>query len=161
MEKVEKERNGVNTQMDNQGSNNRRTAIWFVVIVLIVVAGILSGLWAYYTLQNPTVIRHRPDFKPADLEFYYIARTAFSTVNIALLLILTETYAALYYKTRSHFTIGLLLFALVFLMKEFTSSPLVLGRLGFNLAGLGPFALIEPLLETAALSVLLYLSIEY
>ena len=46
-------------------------------------------------------------------------------------------------------------------MKEIASSPFVIGAFRFSLSGLGPFALIEPLLETAALSVLLYLSIEY
>jgi hypothetical protein len=131
--------------------------------MLIMVAGILSGLWAYFTFENRPlfIVRPIPSFNPGDLEFYYVARTAFSTVNIALLLILTETYAALYYKTRSNFTIGLLLFALVFLMKEIATSPFVVGFFQFTVGGLGPFALLEPLLETAALSVLLYLSVEY
>ena len=150
----------------NQPRN--RSSIWIIVIVLVVIAGILSGLWAYYTLEarvaspfGPFVPRRIIPQNPADIEFYYIVGTAFSTVNIALLLILTETYAVIYYRTRSHFTIGLLLFALVFLMKEIASSPFVIGLLGFAAAGLGEFALIEPLLETAALSVLLYLSIKY
>jgi hypothetical protein len=153
----------MNTQMDN-----RRAVVWFMIIGLIVIAGILAGVWAYYNFEAvtsqpfyPFIPRQIPSSNPGDWAFFYIARTAFSTVNIALLIILTETYAALYYKTRSHFTIGLLLFALVFLMKEVASSPFVLGVLRFNVSGLGPFALLEPLLETAALSVLLYLSIEY
>jgi hypothetical protein len=135
-----------------------------VIIALIVIAGILAAIWAAYSYENatnPFAPRPRPQYNPYDLEFFYIARTAFYTVNIALLIILTETYAALYYKTRSQFTIGLLLFALVFLFREIATSPFVLGVLGFTLSGLGEFALIEPLLETTALSVLLYLSIEY
>jgi len=153
----------VNTQM-----KSRRSIIWFAIIGLIVIAGVLAGLWAYYNYEsvthqpfNPFNPRPIQPPNPADLEFFYIARTAFSTVNIALLIILVETYGALYYKTRSHFTIGLLLFALVFLMKEFATSPFVLGVFRFSASGLGPFALLEPMLETAALSVLLYLSIEY
>ena len=141
--------------------DSRRSVIWFTIIGLIVIAGILAGVWAFYNFHSLFVPRRVQPINPADWEFFYIARTAFSTVNIALLLILTETYAVLYYKTRSQFTIGLLLFALVFLMKEVSSSPFVLGVFQFNPTGLGPFALIEPLLETAALSVLLYLSIEY
>ncbi len=153
----------MNTQM-----KSRRSMIWFAIIALIVIAGMLAGVWAYYNYEsathqpfNPFIPRPIQPQNPADLEFFYIARTAFSTVNLALLIILVETYAALYYKTRSHFTIGLLLFALVFLMKEFATSPFVLGVFRFSASGLGPFALLEPLLETAALSVLLYLSIEY
>ena len=153
----------MNTQM-----KSRRSIIWFAIIGLIVIAGVLAGIWAYYNYEsvtqqpfNPFNPRPIQPPNPADLEFFYIARTAFSTVNIALLIILVETYGALYYKTRSHFTIGLLLFALVFLMKEFATSPFVLGVFRFSASGLGPFALLEPMLETAALSVLLYLSIEY
>jgi hypothetical protein len=156
--------------MNNQ-MENKRSRIWVVVIGLIVLAGVLAGIWAYYTFENTTIIsvepfnpfnpRPRPEFNPADLEFYYIARTVFSTINIGLLAILTAAYAMLYAKTRSQFTIGLLIFAAVFLMKEITSSPFVIGVFRFSISGLGPFALIEPLFETAALSVLLYLSIEY
>jgi hypothetical protein len=149
----------MNTQMES-----RRGLIWLTVVGLIVIAGILAGIWAFYNFEKATSIfipRPIQPVNPADIEFFYIARTAFSTVNIALLIILTETYAALYYKTRSQFTIGLLLFALVFLMKEVATSPFVLGVFRFYVSGLGPFALLEPLLETAALSVLLYLSIEY
>jgi len=148
----------------NNRMNSRRTLIWFTIIGLIVIAGILAGVWAFYNFERATSIfipRPIQPINPGDLEFFYIARTAFSTVNIALLIILTETYAALYYKTRSQFTIGLLLFALVFLMKEVATSPFVLGVFRFYVSGLGPFALLEPMLETAALSVLLYLSIEY
>jgi hypothetical protein len=147
---------------------SQKSRLWFAVIGLIILAGVLAGIYAYFTFENVTVIslgpfnpRPRPEYNPADLEFYYIARTMFSTINIGLLAILTATYAALYVKTRSQFTIGLLIFAVVFLIKEITSSPFVIGVFSFTISGLGPFALIEPLFETAALSVLLYLSIEY
>jgi hypothetical protein len=96
----------------------------------------------------------------------YVALTVLSTVNIAILSILTASYAVLYSKTRSMFTIGLLIFSAVFLMKDILASPFVLGALRYigvtiTLTGLGDFALVEPLLEFMALSVLLYLSIEY
>ena len=147
--------------MNNQ--MNRKLGIWFILIGLIAVA-ILSGVWAILTLNDigsrifpfGTYIRI-----PADVAFYYITRTVFSTVNIAILSILIGTYATIYVKTRSQFTIGLLIFAVVFLIKDVASSPFVLGFGRYSLAGLGPFALIEPLLELTALSVLLYLSIEY
>jgi hypothetical protein len=151
--------------MDNQMSN-RKSRLWFIVIAFIIIAGILAGVWAAYTFQTrsssafPFSPLPRPEFNPGDLEFYYIARTVFSTINIALLAILIETYAALYIKTRSQFTIGLLIFSIVFLMKEIASSPFVIGAFRFSISGLGPFALIEPLFELGALSVLLYLSIE-
>ena len=160
MEKVEKG----DLRMKNQ--MNRKIGIWFILVGLIAVA-ILSAVWAILTLNGfgSSVFPQRPvptpEFNLSDLAFYYIARTVFSTVNIAILSILTANYATIYYKTRSQFTIGLLIFSIVFLMKDIASSPFVIGAFRYTLSGLGPFALIEPLLELAALSVLLYLSIDY
>jgi len=159
MEKVEKGDKRMNNHM------NRKVGIWLIFVGLVAVA-ILSGVWAILTLNDfgsrvfpgPSV---PPQFDLANLAFLYITRTVFSTVNIAILSILTATYAAIYSKTRSQFTIGLLIFSIVFLMKDVASSPFVIGAFRYSLSGLGPFALIEPLLELAALSVLLYLSIEY
>jgi hypothetical protein len=147
--------------------NRRRSILWFTVIGLIVIAGIFAGVWAFYTFETlgsstfPFRPLPPPAYNPADLEFYYVVRTVFSTINLILLIILTETYAAIYIKTRYQFTIGLLIFSLVFLIKEIAASPFVIGAFRFSISGLGPFALIEPVFETAALSVLLYLSIEY
>jgi len=156
--------------MDNQ-MNNRRTKIWFIVIGLIVIAAVLAGVWAAFSYEPFGFISggmpvlpftpRRVQFNPADLQLYYIARTVFSTINIALLALLTETYAIIYYKTRSQFTIGLLIFSVVFLIKEIAASPFVTGVFQFTISGSGPFALIEPLFEMMALSVLLYLSIRY
>ncbi len=149
--------------MNNQ--MNRRIGIWLILAALVAVA-ILSGVWAVLTFSDfgsrvfPTGPGSPPELL-SNVAFLYIARTVFSTVNIAILSILTITYAMIYSKTRSQFTIGLLIFSAVFLMKDVASSPYVLGVLRYTLSGLGPFALIEPLLEMAALSVLLYLSIEY
>ena len=160
MEKVKKG----DTRMKNQ--MNRKLGIWLILIGLIAVA-ILSGVWAILTLNNfgsavfPPTPPQRIYISLADLAFYYIFRTVLSTVNIAILSILTATYAVIYSKTRSQFTIGLLIFSVVFLIKDLTSSPFVIGLFLYNLSGLGPFALIEPLLELTALSVLMYLSIEY
>jgi hypothetical protein len=157
VEKVEKGDSRMNSQM------NRRLGIWFILLGLIAVA-ILSAVWAILTLNDfgERVFPFGPVIRiPADVAFYYITRTIFSTVNIAILTILAGTYATIYSKTRSQFTIGLLIFTIVFLIKDIASSPYVLGFARYTLSGLGPFALIEPLLELTALSVLLYLSIEY
>jgi hypothetical protein len=144
---------------------NQKLGIWVIILALIAVA-FLSGAWAWLTFNdfgirvfpfNPL----RPEFNLTGLFVLYVSRTVLSTVNIAILSILTASYAVLYSKTRSQFTIGLLIFSVVFLLKDVASSPFVIGALTYTFQGLGPFALIEPLLEFMALSVLLYLSIEY
>jgi FtsH-binding integral membrane protein len=146
---------------------NKKSTVWLLVIVGLIVVGILAALWAMWTLQAftppffPSGPRPPLEFNPRDLELYYIGRTVLSTANIALLVFLIATYAALYTKTKSQFTIGLLIFASVFLVKDILSSPFVISSFRFQLAGLGPFALIEPLLELVALLTLLYLSLKY
>ena len=85
----------------------------------------------------------------------------FSTINIVLTLVLIVNYVSIYLKTKSQFTIGLLLFALFFLIKDITWSPFVIGFAGFGTFGLGPFAFLPDLFEMAALLVLFYLSVKY
>jgi hypothetical protein len=146
---------------------NRNLKIWLIlVLAAVLVVAVLASFWAMYTLDHPAQdfpFRPRPVpfTNPADIEIFYIARTVVSTINIALLVVLVLTYASIYMKTRSEFTIGLLIFALVFLMKDLSSNPFVTGAFGFQLFGLGPFALLPDLFELGALSVLLYLSIKY
>ena len=146
---------------------NRSLKIWLVlVLAAVLVVAVLAAFWAAYTLDQPAQdfpFRPRPVpfTNPADIELFYIARTVVSIINVALLVVLVVTYASIYLKTRSGFTVGLLIFALVFLMKDLTSNPFVTGAFGFQLSGLGPFALLPDLFELGALSVLLYLSIKY
>jgi hypothetical protein len=141
---------------------------WLIIVILAVIAvAILAAIWAviviyqYQVYQPGFPFRPLPGSIPGDIELFYIARTMISAVNITLLVVLIVTYASIYVKTRSEFTIGLLIFAIVFLMKDIASNPFVIGAFGFRLYGLGPFALLPDLFEFVALTVLLYLSVKY
>ena len=140
---------------------NKNVLIWVIILVTLIAVALLAGLWAALTFYNPQApwrpLPQQPDIA-GDIEFFYIAKTVVSTLNIALLSFLILTYADIYRNTRSNFTIGLLLFSVVFLMKELTSNPMVIRASGFALFGLGPFALLPDLFAFAALAVLLYLS---
>ena len=105
--------------------------------------------------------RVSPGLVTGDIELFYVVNAIFSTVNIALTVFLIVIYLGIYLKTRSPFTIGLLIFAFVFLVRDLTSSPFVTSIYGFRAYGLGPFAFLPSLLELVALSVLLYLSAKY
>jgi hypothetical protein len=145
---------------------NKRLRIGLVVAI-VAAAAILAAIWALEVFEpvtlSPFQTRTQPPggFIPGDLEYFYAAFTVISTINIALLIILVLIYADIYNKTRSQFTIGLIIFALVFLIKDLFSSPFVIGLFSFRAYGLGPFAFLPGLFELAALSVLLYLSIRY
>jgi len=143
---------------------SNRLKIGLVLTVLIAVA-VLAAFWATLALQQPSFeIRRAPPpsgFVPGDFEYFYVVLTIISTINIALLVIVLLTYLNIYSKTHSPFTIGLIVFALAFLLKDIAAHPFVVGLFSFRAYGLGPFAFLPGLFELAALSVLLYLSLKY
>jgi hypothetical protein len=141
-----------------------RFKIGLILTVLIAVA-VVTALWALVALHEaPFQLRRAPPpagFIPGDFEYFYVAFTIISTINITLLVIVLLSYISIYSKTRSPFTIGLIIFALAFLLKDIASHPFVVGLFSFRAYGLGPFAFLPGLFELAALSVLLYLSVRY
>ena len=145
-------------QMDN------RVKVGIIFTILIVVA-ILATVWVFIQSrpQFPGFQQSRvpSNFIPGDLEFFYAGYTILSSINIVLLIVLTLTYLDVYRKTHSHFTIGLVIFALAFLMKDLTSNPFIISFFRFRAYGLGPFEFLPGLFEFFALSILLYLSVRY
>ncbi|MCW3999471.1 MAG: hypothetical protein NWE93_04470 [Candidatus Bathyarchaeota archaeon] len=144
--------------------NGSRLKIALIFTILIAVA-LITIFWVSTVLnQMPFDIRREPPqggFVAGDFEFFYLALAVISTINIALLVIVLFTYINIYHKTRSPFTVGLIIFALAFLLKDIASSPFVAGLFSFRAYGLGPFAFLPGVFEFTALSVLLYLSVKY
>ncbi len=142
---------------------NKNGRILLVLVALIVVA-ILSALWAASTSWFPPFpFEHRlppPRDIPGDIEFFYTAKTVVSTINVTLSVFLLLTYVNIYRKTRSEFTIGLIIFSGVFLLNALASNPLVIWIFGFRPFGLGPFALLPDIFTLGALTMLLYLSVK-
>jgi hypothetical protein len=149
--------------MENQ--MNKRLKLGLIIVILVAVA-IFAAFWAVVLRQQqiPAFEQRRVPphgLIPGDFEYFYVANAIISTINIALLAILAIIYFNIYIKTRSQFTIGLIIFALVFLVQNVTSSPFITSPFGFRAYGLGPFAFLPGLFEFFALTVLLYLSIKY
>jgi hypothetical protein len=146
--------------------NTKNALIIVVIIASCIGVGILAALWATNFEPNFPVLEPRP-FPPnttsfvGDFEFYYTAKTVISSVNITLVSILLATYLVLYKKTRSEFVLGLILFALVFLLYTLVSNPITQFLFGFRAFGLGPFAMLPDLFAFVALIVLLYLTLKY
>ena len=136
-----------------------------LILAIVLAAAFLTAYWATIILhQPPFELRRAPPpggFVPGDFEYFYLAFTVISTVNIVLLVIVLLTYISIYTKTRSPFTVGLIVFASAFLLKDLASHPFVAGLFNFRAYGLGPFAFLPGLFELTALSVLLYLSLRY
>jgi len=94
----------------------------------------------------------------ADIELFYTIKTVVSTVNIMLATFLLVTHIQIYYKTKSEFTVRLIIFSLLLLLYTLTSNPVIYWIFGFRAFGLGPFAMLPDLFTCIALSILLYLS---
>ena len=149
--------------------NGRMTSNVKIGLMLLVLAAvaIVSGYWAtsYEQRVPPFEPRPWPPFPTermgADLELFYMIKTIVSSVNLTLLVFLLATYVNIYRKTRSEFTIGLIVFSMVLLLYAMVSNPIVQVAFGYRAFGLGPFAMLPDLFSLAALAVLLYLTIKY
>jgi hypothetical protein len=148
--------------MEHHMNSNEKT--WLILISLIIVA-ILTALWAtstFWYIPAPWEHHGPPPYEiPEDIEFFYTAKAVVSTINVTLSFFLLVTYISIYRKTRSEFTIGLVIFSAVFLLNALASNPMVIWAFGFRPFGLGPFALLPDLFTLGALVVLLYLSVKY
>jgi len=156
----------MNNNMSKNDNMSKNTRIWLVVVVLVVVA-VGAAIWAgaRFWFRPPPPFRY-PAYPsaggiPGDYELFYTAETVISTVNVRLSFILVLIYIGIYVRTRSQFTIGLIVFLIAFFLDAIASSPFVTRAFGFRAFGLGPFALLPDLFTLGALAVLLYLSIKY
>jgi len=142
---------------------NKSLRNWIVLIIIIAVA-VFAALWATSTEwfpRFPFEERPLPLENRADIELFYTVETIVSVINVTLSAFLLLMYINIYRKTRSEFTIGLIIFSTVLLLHAFVAIPLVQRAFGFAQSGLGPFAMLPDLFTCAALAILLYLTFKY
>jgi hypothetical protein len=149
--------------MKNHMNRNLRNSL---ILLTVIVVAILATLWATSILwfpRSPFGRRLPPPLEDiiGDIELFYTAETIVSVINATLSTFLLLMYINIYRKTRSEFTIGLIIFSAVLLLKAFVSIPLVHQAFGFFDVGLGPFAMLPDLFTCVALGVLLYLTFKY
>lgn len=156
MEKVEKEQ----SNMEKQMQKSLTTLIIIVTLLAVALATVAWAVSVFYQPFAPFRPTPPPPTNPDDFEFFYVAKTAVSSVNMALLAFILISNIYIFRKTRSKFTFGLLIFSVAFLLKDLTASPIIIWAFGYRLVGLGPFAFLPDLFEFVVLSVLLYLSLE-
>jgi hypothetical protein len=135
-----------------------------LMLVTLVVVALLATFWA--TTQVPMDSYWEKRMPPSsniigDKELFYTVQTVVSSVNVALLIILLIIYIDIFRKTKSEFTIGLLIFSMVLLLYALFSNPIIHWLFGFRSYGLGPFAMLPHIFTFVALTVLLYLTVRY
>jgi hypothetical protein len=150
--------------MMNRMNKNVRNGLILTTLIVVVVA-VWAALWATSVSWFPRIpFEPRPPpsgYNRYDIQLFYTVETVVSAVNVTLSIILLLMYVSIYRKTRSEFTIGLMLFSAVFLLHGFVSFPLLHQAFGFYPFGLGPFAMLPDLFTCLALGVLLYLTFKY
>jgi hypothetical protein len=109
--------------------------------------------------QNPTPLQQaRPAQQPATpMENL---KTVISFINIGLIIPLFIIYAGIYRKMRSSFTLGLMAVIFALGMYAVTSNPLLVSLLGGRPDFVGIFQIVPDLCATAALVVLIWISLE-
>ena len=142
-----------------------KVRIGLAVAAAIAVA-LLAWFWASTHLPFPPPSpmqppRPPPEGIPGDIGLYYILDTVFSTVNATLLVFLLALYAEIYLKRKVEFTLWLVIFCIVLLLDALTSNPILQWVFGFRPSGLGPFAMLPDIFTFAALTILLYLTLNY
>jgi hypothetical protein len=131
---------------------------WGIVVlisVLVIALGI-SPLHSFEPLNRG--FRPEPPEWVELLPYLLLVKTALSSVNTILLLLILAIYVGIYRKTRSEFSLGLIIFSVALLLYAITSNPLLHRIAGFRLAGLGPFTMLPDLFTCIASAILLYLS---
>ena len=109
----------------------RNQKIAIMLVILLGLSALLAVIISSYQTSQPMGFPFAPrEFRinPGDIELYYMVQTVLSTVNIVLTAVLIFNYAGIYAKTKSEFTLGLLLFA-----KDLQS-----GAIGKNRGPAGP-----------------------
>lgn len=139
---------------------NRR---WVIITILgiLAITVVASQLASYRSFDRDFFNREFPPEPPpwgALLPNLLLAKTVLSSLNTVLLTILLVIYIEIYNKTKSEFSIGLIIFTITLLFYTVTSNPLLHGFAGFRLSGLGPFTILPDIFTCIASATLLYLS---
>jgi tellurite resistance protein TehA-like permease len=87
-------------------------------------------------------------------------KTVISFINIGLIIPLFVIYAGIYRKMRSSFTLGLMAVIFALGMYAVTSNPLLVSLLGGRPDFVGVFQIVPDLCATAALVILIWISLE-
>jgi hypothetical protein len=138
---------------------NRNTTIGLLVgcsVLAVALVALFLTLWL-----PPALVEHRqpPTPPPWDFELYYAAQSIISIVSIALSVFLLVMYADSYRKTRSDFSVALMIFAIVLFFSSLTSNPALQSAFGFKAFGLGPFAMLPLLFQCVGLAILSFIAL--
>jgi hypothetical protein len=136
-----------------------RIGLLTATVLGLIVVGYLGGQLFFRGPPPPGKPMIEPP-NPDELQVYLTMKTIISTVNAGLTIYLLATYLEIYLRTHAEFTIGLIVFAMTLFFYAITSNPLLSVVFMFGSYGFGLFTALPELFTTAAVVVLLYLSLK-
>jgi hypothetical protein len=141
----------------------KKSTIAIITISLILAAGIVGaylGSTISESHRKPEI--DREEFRKAreSIGTFLIIKTAVTTINITISLLLIGLYFNIYRKIKSDFTLGLIIVMFAMLVYAITSNPIFHAIFGYGVLGLGPFTMLPDIFATIALATLLYLSLK-
>jgi hypothetical protein len=133
---------------------NRNTKIG-VLVGCFVLAVALVALFLTQGLPPPLVAHWMSPPPP----WYYTTQSLISIVSVVLSVFLLVMYADSYKKTRSEFSVALMIFAILLLLSSLASNPALQSAFGFKAFGLGPFAVLSLLFQCIGLGILCVIAV--
>jgi hypothetical protein len=121
--------------------------IFIIILAIIYVFGITLGMNEFGRGFRGQLL----------IQNFLIPTMIITSISTMLLIYLINNYVAVYLKTKSEFSIGLLIFSIALLVQALTTNPLI--KLLFEFKGpMGFFDLIPSVFTLIAVIVLVYLS---
>ena len=124
------------------------TLIIIASIILVYISGLALGL-SYFDMDTTGRMINQS---------FLIERILVNSIASILIAIVLNTYISIYLKTKSKFSLGLVIIAISLLVQTLTANPFLLDLFNFRLAGSGLFSLVSSITTMIAIIALLYLS---
>jgi tellurite resistance protein TehA-like permease len=139
--------------------------IVLISVIAVIIASFMIPLWVKAPQNGPGQVLDKsqppqpvqqPTHQPPSMQL----KTAISFINIGLIIPLFVIYAGIYRKLKSSFTLGLMAVIFALGMYAVTSNPLIVSLLGGHTGDIGLFQIVPDLCATAALIILVRISLE-
>ena len=117
-------------------------------LILVYVSGLALGL-SYFDMDTSGKMINQS---------FLFERILINSVASILIAIVLNTYISIYLKTKSKFSLGLVIIAVSLFIQTLTANPFLLDLFNFRLVGSGLFSLVSSITTLIAIIALLYLS---
>lgn len=150
---MKQNKNNPKQKINKVGSNNYSPLIITVLIIiasliLVYLSGLALGL-SYFDIDTPGKMINQS---------FLFERIIINSIASILIAVVLNNYISIYLKTKSNFSLGLVIIAISLLIQTLTANPLILDLFNFRLVGSGLFSLVSSITTLIAIIALLYLS---